>query len=272
MSQQGDIKTQYESLRAKHLEILGQQTQQQVAAAAPQGEEEAQGGENPTAPVVLESLAKLEAEIGVEQKTPSEISNVDIIKAKDGSLWLLSSSNRTLGKHILVGGYGTGQWVAQSECSEPGVAFTVGDGDKTVIQIDEASFGGEGAQGVSTLTIYKLLLRAETEKNIAEHRMSFVKASRKAAVAAGQDGFDIELKQSMVFKCCRDPRAGAAGEAEKITCKNFFSKFVNNLPSSLQTVVRFRFERVGQNFKIQRPYVLLAKAVVLEKEKPLKLS
>ena len=126
MAQQGDLKNEYETLRAKHLERLGNQTQQQVAAAsAGEGEQESQGTENPPASVVLDSLAKLEAEIGVEQKIPSEISSVEIIKAKDGSLWLLSSSNRALGKHVLVVGYGTGQWVAQSECSEPGVAFTV---------------------------------------------------------------------------------------------------------------------------------------------------
>lgn len=43
--------------------------------------------------------------------------------------------------------------------------------------------------------------------------------------------------------------------------------------SSLVTIVlRYRFERVGGNFKIQRPYVMTLKALSLKKDKPMKLS
>ena len=269
-AQTGDIKSEYDNLRENHLNLVGRQAEHQVRARA-DGDNESESQAAPpataTAGVQLESLAKLESDIGVETRVPSEVSNVELIKAKDGSLWLLSSQSKTVGKHILLGGYGTGQWVPSSECTDPGVPFEVPHGDKTPVQIDETTFGPDGAQGVSTLSIYKLLLRAETEKHVSEHRVSFLKIQRKQAVEAGEDGFEVTVSKTMVFKACKDPR-----DPDKVTCKNFFSRFINQLPEALVTVVRFRFERVGQNFKIQRPYVLTSRSVNLEKEKPLKLA
>lgn len=269
MAQAGEIKTIFENLKEHHMELVGHQQQQQQVANNSEAEN-AGSTQDPTIPVVqMESLAKLESEVGVEHRAPSEIASVELLRGKDGSLWLLSSQNKSVGKHQLLGGFGTGQWLTASECADPGVPFTVAEGDKTIIQLDESSFGAEGAQGVSTLTIYKLLLRAETEKQIVQHKLSFLKVERKQAVEAGQDGFEITLRQSMVFKCVKDPRAG---ETERISCKNFFSKFVGALPSSVLAAVRYRFERVGQNFKVQRPYVITGRAVSLEKDKPQKLA
>ena len=162
----------------------------------------------------------------------------------------------------------------EGECSEGGVPFVCKD-DRALVQIDESSFSTE-AQGFSTLTLYQLLLRAESQKNITEHRFSFLQIDRKAAVEAGEDGFEIKVKSAMVFRCLRDPRAfGAQGKVEeRITAKNFFSKCVGHtLPKeSAVTVFRYRFERVGQNFKIQRPYMITSRSLTLQKDKPLKLA
>lgn len=266
-AQTGDIKSEYDNLREQHLDLVGRQAEHQVKAKADEDNSQSQPVPPAAAGVQLESLAKLESDIGVEIKIASEVSNVELIKAKDGSLWLLSSQSKTIGKHVLVGGYGTGQWLPSNECTEPAVPFQVPDGDKTPVQIDETTFGPEGAQGVSTLSIYKLLLRAETEKHVSQHRVSFLKVERKQAVEAGEDGFEVSVSKPMVFKACKDPR-----DPDKVTCKNVFNKFINQLPDALVTVVRFRFERVGQNFKVQRPYVLTSRALSLEKEKPLKLA
>eukprot|EP00438_Fugacium_kawagutii_P000524 Skav222260 [mRNA] locus=scaffold2615:8298:18199:+ [translate_table: standard] len=273
LAQSGDIKAIYEELRQKHADLIGYQSQHQVAALADAdaASASASGSAEESPRVEMESVGKLEQEVGIDLRVSSEVANMELIKCKDNSLWLLSSITKTIAKHTVLGGYGTGQWMTQAECTEPGVPFEIPAGDRTLIQLDEATFGGEGAQGITTLSIYKLLLRAETEKSITNHRVSFLSVRRKEAVEAGQDGFDVSLKQSMVFKCCRDPRADR-GDSERITSKNFFSKLISNLPTSLLTTVRYRFERVGQNFKIQRPYVISGKSISLEKDKPLKVA
>ena len=267
-AQTGSILAEYEEIRQNHMEMVGQ------PSAVAQQDAGNQASSTPTAPaaapVEVESLSKLEQEHGVEIKIASEVSGCELILAKDGKgIWLLAGGNKTIPKGTVLAGFGTGQWLPESEVSE-GVAFQVLDGDRTLVQLDESSFSSE-AQGNQNLTIYKLLLRAETEKQLTEHRMSFLQISRKTNVEAGQDGFDIVIKNAMKFKCLKDPRS--QGGEEKVTSKNFFSKCLAFLPTEFaQTIFRYRYERVGQNFKVQRPYVITSMALTLTKDKPLKLS
>lgn len=242
--QSPSIVAEYEALRQKHLALVGQSTSVVPAPDAPQPDETP----TPSAPVVeLESAAKLEESIGIEHRAASEISQVELILGKDKTIWLLSSQNKTIAKHCILGGYGTGQWVPEAECSEPGVPFKL-DNDRSVVQLDESSFSAE-AQGCQTLTIYKLLLRAETEKHVSEHRMSFLQITRKPSVQAGEDGFDIQIKNAMTFRCLRDPRSfqGSGDNQERVTSKNFFSKCLGSTLAheTCQIVFRYRFERVG---------------------------
>ncbi|CAK9085985.1 Uncharacterized protein SCF082_LOCUS40699 [Durusdinium trenchii] len=280
-SQTGGILTEYEALRHQHLDLVGQSptvaaaaaSEQPNAASAGSGSSDAGVSESPPATTELESVSKLQETVGIEVRVASECSHVELILGSDKSVWLVSDQQKTIGKHCVLGGYGTGQWVPEAECSEPGVPFAM-KSDQSLVQIDEGSFAAE-AQGFQTLTLYKLLLRAENEKNLTEHRFSFLQIQRKSSVEAGEDGFDVSLKGAMTFRCLRDPRAfGAQGRVdEKVTSKNFFSKCLGpTLPKeAAQTVFRYRFERVGQNFKIQRPYVITSHSLTLQKEKPLKL-
>ena len=231
------------------------------------------GAEAAEAPasVVLESISKLEENPGIELRCNSECSSVELILDKNKAVWALCTSNKTIAKYTVLGGYGTGQWLPEPDCSEPGVNFACPDGDQSLFQLDESSMSSE-AQGFQTMSLYKLLLRAESEKHVTQHRLSFLDVTRKAAVEAGSDGFEVKIKAPMVFRCLKDPRGG--DNAERITAKNFFSKVIGpTTPQQMaRTVFRYRFERVGQNFKIQRPYVIAARALTLEKDKPLKLT
>ncbi|CAK9022588.1 Uncharacterized protein SCF082_LOCUS15851 [Durusdinium trenchii] len=270
--QTGALLAEYEDLRQGHLELVGQSSAVAVVAAEGQAttEEPTSTPARPTF-VEVESLSKLEeTHGGIELKVNSEAGGVELILCKDGTIWLLCGQNRTIPKHSVLAGFGTGQWLPEAECTDGGVPFAVPHGDRTLVQIDEASFSTE-AQGNQTLTLYKLLLRAETEKQLTEHRVSFLKVERKATVEAGQDGFEVTIKNGMTFKCLRDPRT-QQGE-ERLTSKNFFSKCLASLPRETAMVVfRFRYERVGQNFKIQRPYVIASVPISLRKDVPLKLS
>lgn len=235
------------------------------------GNEASSTGTPPAAtPEEVESLSKLEQEHGVEVKVSSEVGGCEIILTKDAkSIWLLAGANKVIPKGSVLAGFGTGQWLPESEVAE-GVPFQVPEGDRTLVQLDESSFSAE-AQGNQNLSIYKLLVRAESEKQLTDHRMSFLQIARKTNLPAGQDGFDVSVKTAMKFKCLRDPRA-QSGE-DRITSKNFFSKCLASLPTQFaKTIFRFRFERVGANFKIQRPYVVASMALSLTKDKPLRLT
>ncbi|CAK9046969.1 Uncharacterized protein SCF082_LOCUS26372 [Durusdinium trenchii] len=271
-AQTGALLTEYEGLRQRHLDLVGQSS---VVAASSTSESAApQTEQEPTpATVEVESIAKLQEDPGIEHRVPSECPQVELILCKDKSVWLVSSQGKSVGKHVVLGGFGTGQWLAEAECSEPGIPFALPHGDKSLFQLDETSFSSE-AQGCTTMTLYKMLIRAETEKNITSHRVSFLEVKRKAAVQAGEDGFEVSIKAPMTFRCLRDPRSFAEGASERVTSKNLFSKCVGpTLPRNLAlTVCRYRFERVGQNFKIQRPYMITGRALTLQKDKPLKLT
>ena len=245
------------------------------AAEAQQASGASEAPQAPPAATELESVTKLQESLGIELRVASEVAQVEILVCKDKTIWLLSTQGKTIGKHTVLGGFGTGQWVPEAECSEPGIPLTFQQGDKSTIQLDETSFSPE-AQGYQTLSLYKLLLRAEAEKGIMEHKVSFLEIKRKESVQAGEDGFEVSIKTPMTFRCLRDPRSQAMGgdREERVSMKNVFAKCIGpTLPRELAfTVFRYRYERVGQTFKIQRPYLILAHALTLQKDKPLKLT
>lgn len=217
----------------------------------------------------LESLQKLESTHGIECKCASEVSGVELILGKDASCWLLASADKTIDRHTIIGGFGTGQWVSGAD-SQPGIDFAMPHGDQSIVQLDESTFSSE-AQGVSTSSLFKLLTRAERDKGVVDHRVSFLTITRKEdSEVDGGDGFKVVVKTPMKFRCIRDPRGGSE---DKVTAKNFFSKSINGLNGDLALkVFRFRFERVGQNFKIQRPYMVAGRALCLKKDKPFKIT
>ena len=273
--QEGTIGETYAALKEHHNQLIGRLTtvnsQREAQEVATQNDGSGTAPEE-SAECTLESSAKLEENHGIETKVVSEVGGIELVLCKDKSVWLLASQDKTVGKHTVVGGFGTGQWVAESDAPEQSIGISIAQGDQTKVQLDEASFSAE-QQGITTLSLYKLLVRAEQEKGITQHKLSFLSVERKGDqnIEAGGDAFDIRIKTAMAFKCVRDARPG---QDDKTTCKNFFSRATSSAKESkhLSVVHRFRFERVGQSFKIQRPYVMLTNSVTLKKGVPLKVS
>eukprot|EP00913_Durusdinium_trenchii_P028042 g26291.t1 len=203
-TQGGSITEDYQSLREKHLALIGSAgadaaTRQVVEASEEQEQPEPlpSTSENEE----KESLAKLEESPGLELKVASEISGVDLILGKDKSLWLYSSSaDKMIGKHVQIGGFGTGQYVPAE--GEEGLEFKLPQGDKTLIQLDETSWKQDGS-GTSVISLFKLLLMCENEKNITDHKISYLNVKRKddANLESGMDGFEVSYKNHMRFKC-----------------------------------------------------------------------
>lgn len=271
----GDIKAVYDSLREKHMELVGANLLPSDATESSAGETGSGSVPSLSERVELDSFSKLEELHGVDIRVTSELAQIELILAKDKSIWILSSQDKNIGKNVVLGGFGTGSWASEAEATEADATVPLNiDSDKSLIQLDESTFAQEG-QGVSTLSVYKLLIRAERDKGITSHKMSFFDIARKAdaAVESGQDGFEVKLKAQgpMRFKCLRDPRS--AGGEERITSKNFFSKCLPMKSSDfIGHICRFRFERIGQSFKIQRPYMISTNAFSLTKDKPLRLT
>ena len=272
-AQPGQIGEQFKNLKDQHAELL-LRTQANTsvddveAAATPTGSRtgaETGGGGPSSSPALkeLESVSKLDETHGIELKVSSEVANVELILCKDASVWVVAAQDKTLAKHVVLGGAGTGQWVPESE-AENSIPFKLSDGDKTIVQLDEASFAQE-ASGISSLSIYKMLLRSEKDKGVVEHKISFLTVERLQNIDAGGDGFELKIKSPMVFNCVTS--------SDKVTSKNFFHRCLSSLKGSdgtehLMVVYRFRFERVGQTFKIQRPYICTRHAMSLKKDLP----
>ena len=69
---------------------------------------------------------------------------------------LILAKDKTLAKHTVLGGYGTGRWTVESD-TDPGVPLILKD-DKSYIQLDECSYSE--AQKVTTCTLFRMLVRA----------------------------------------------------------------------------------------------------------------
>ena len=273
--QTGEILQQYNDLKERNAELMIQLFGHPAANSTPSGTstaEKIESEETPIAGFELESMAKLEEAHGIETKCNTEIASVQLVLAKDKSVWLVSSQDKALARHQVLGGFGTGQWVPEADSAD-GIDFKMEQGDQTLVQLEESSFNAE-AQGFSTHSLYKLLVRSEREKGIVEHKVSFLGIQRKSdtALEVGCDGFDVVVKTAMKFKCMKDPRANASQE-ERITSKNFFGKVIDaKLNDSAMKIFRFRFERVGATWKVQRPCCVAKRAIMLKKDKPYKLT
>lgn len=277
--QTGEILQQYQDLREQNANLMTQlfgQAPSASTSAASREEDEVATVEPATSgeDSEFDSIAKLDEAIGIEAKCNSEIANIELVMGKNKSVWLVASQDKVVAKHQLLGGFGTGQWVAETDCSE-GIAFKMEEGDQTMVQIDESSFSSADAQGFSTQTLYKMLVRSEREKGVVEHKLSFLNIKRKAdsALELGSDGFEVGAKCAMKFRCMRDPRQVGSGQEERITAKNFFSKVSNvKFNNYALMIFRFGFERVGATWKVQRPYTVAKRGITLKKGKPFKIT
>ena len=220
---------------------------------------------NPEGAVVVESKDALLATQELDVEVASEVQGVQLLLTKAGQLWLVSDRDQIIPKHTQLGGYGTGQY-AKIEDPVQGPELEFPQNDKTVVQVDETTLV-ENAAGntVSTMTMYKLLVRLEREKQVTQHKVSYMDITRDTSVEAGLDSFVIKPNQRMKFK---------VAASERISCKSVFSKCISLVETStvISKCFRFRYEKVGKSLKVQKPYVICTVGLSLTKGKPLKVA
>ena len=273
-SQGGQISEEYEKLRKEHLELIGVECPN-VGGSAGSGGKGAEASESggqqdeDSKFETAESADKLKEQFGLAHRVSSEVQGVEILITNQGAIWLLSQNDdKVVPRHSQLGGFGTGQYVPRAH-QDNGVEFNL-TADSAIVQLDMSTFRTDGS-GVSTMSLYKMLMLAEKEKNMTNLAVSWLSVSRKtdATIEAGMDGFEIVVKTPTKFCRVEDPRAN-----QQVTCKNLFGQYMAQVTgsSAMGKCFRFRFERVGGSFKVQRPYVISVAAISLKKGQPLKVS
>lgn len=149
-----------------------------------------------------------------------------------------------------------------------GVEFALPDGDATLVQFDESSLKPESTT-IETWSLYKAIVQIEKTKRVAKVNISFMECTRKEAGDSSLDGFNIKVVQAMKYQ----PAMGRDGSGEGAkSCKSFFRGSIEQIKSSkfVAPVFRFRYQTVGSNLKVQKPYVHTKINIQLAQDKPVK--
>lgn len=243
-------------------------------AADPEREVDAGPGPVPDAagPEEYESLSKLSEVDPVEESVMSEMAGVKVLKGRSKSLYLMletdDAQEKILPRKTVLGGYGSGTY-AKLDDPSPGLEYKMKKGDASLVQFDESSLKPESSS-FEVWSLYKMIVQVEKAKRLPKVNVSFLKVTRKTD-AESLDGFEVEVQVKMKYQ---PTGVGAASANAKITCKNFFKDYVGEkgLDQSkfIEPIFRFRYEQVGTNLKVQKPYVITSVPLKLKLNKPIK--
>eukprot|EP00969_Alexandrium_andersonii_P114576 5065223-Alexandrium_andersonii.AAC.1 len=92
----------------------------------------------------------------------------------------------------------------------------------------------------------------------------------------GKDGFRIDVFPNQKYKLLDkggDDKSGKRAPAAP-TVKNAFRLKLDDLLAlgSLKVCYRFRYERIGKNVKVQKPYVVTNTVITMPPKKPVRLA
>lgn len=248
-----------------------------AAQAQPAVEDDDEGDQSQqqdgTKPRQFESLEELKGSTKVVHEVASDIPGVKILITETEQVILLSDTTRQLSKGQQLGGFGSGQYVPSASAVQ-GLALAYDSGDKTKVQVEESSIRRD-ATGTPVMTLYQLLVLVERTFKVTAHKISYTEVER-AADDSGRDTFKVKLTKSMVFKFLDDDHRDGGGEApakkakKNVTGKSVFRYSLDALEKShvIQSVFRYRYEKIGQTLKLMKPYVVLCQNVKLEAKKP----
>ncbi|CAJ1438354.1 unnamed protein product [Effrenium voratum] len=254
----------YENLLAKIVEPSGRGSGGETADAAGNDDKDVAGA----AMKQFETLDALKAVDKIEEEAASEVADVSICRCESGKVFLYSKKDKTLPKYCQIGGFGTGCYVSVNDPQE-GVKWNV-TSDKVICQVDDATLRPD-ATSVSAMTLYKLLLTLEKTKRISNHKLSYIDVKRTDEAGGEEiDGFEVTVRNSQKYRPMKNP----SGKEEKPSGKNIFARCVRSVEGSthIQVAFRWRFEKVGGNLKVQKPYVITSHGIVLTKDKPVQAT
>ena len=238
-----------------------QQQQQQ-----PEGQQ--QDGAKPRE---FENIEAIKAETKIVYEVPSDIPGVKIITTEKGQVILLSETVRQLSKGQQLGGFGSGQYIPSAD-GIPHLPLTYDCGDKTKVQVEEGSIRRDST-ATPVMTLYQLLVLVERTFKVNAHKISYTDVERTAD-DSGRDTFKVKLSKPMIFKFLDDDREEGENPSKKqkkaVNGKSVFRYTLDALKKSafIQSVFRFRYEKIGQSLKLMKPYVVLSQNIKLDAKKP----
>jgi hypothetical protein len=220
----------------------------------------------------------------LQERCVSEVAGVEVLRVASGKTYLLATGKDTaLPRKTVLGGFGTGSYVPTTDTS-PGLVLSFPHGDKTLVQLDESTVK-QDSTSMEVMSFYKLLVTLERVKHVTEHKVSYCSVKHTAAGAdSTQDGFTITVETAMKYKLqsIGEPKSAAKKKAsepddaasKKSTCKNVFGWKPEAVydATAVAPMFRFRFERVGANLKVQKPYVVTTRAIMLTTGKPVQAT
>lgn len=223
-----------------------------------------------------ESLELLKAALTIKHTVESEVPGVSIILSECGKWFLHSKDGKTLPRRSHLGGYGTGMYVAMSD-SSPGVPFVLKD-DREPVEIDLVSLD-PNKSGYEALTLYNLLIKLESAHSVTDHNVTWLNVKRDTSGA--NDKFIVETQTAMKFKLVNEEKEPEEDNKKKrkksnppkeskVTAKTVFSQGIEAITKSelVTTAFRFRFDKINKSLRPQKPYVVTARILTLEADKP----
>ena len=269
-AQAGEIGEQYALLKSDHILNYESMLEDvvQKANSTDKGKAEVKApedGEGQDAELPkYESLDALRAAEKVEEEVVSEVPDVTVLRCESGKVYIMATKKeKLLPKYSQLGGFGTGAYIAASD-PQPGVSWNVTT-DKAICQVDESTLRTD-ANSISTMSLYKMLVTLEKTKRVSEHKLSYLEVKRKDDGDGDVDGFEVTVRAHNKYRPMKNPN----GKEEKPSGKNVFSRCISEVENSqhLKVAFRWRFEKVGGNLKVQKPYVVTSHAIKLLKDHP----
>ena len=114
----------------------------------------------------------------------------------DVFLQLRSKKGKTLAKHVLLGGFGSGKYFP-SDVDDAGVALVWPRGDQSILQVDMSGLKPE-TTNIETMTLYKYLYTLERNKKVTEHKFSYSNIKRLESDSE-KDKFEVSVATPMKY-------------------------------------------------------------------------
>ena len=120
------------------------------------------------------------------------------------------------------------------------------------------------------LSFYALVASIEKQKKTQDITVSYLERKRDDVAEKGTDKFTTNITKKMKYEKAAPPKAkpGAVDDDATVGAKNIFIQCIQAVESSslIGKAFRFRYEKVGQNLKVQKPYVITKKMIKIKKD------
>jgi hypothetical protein len=190
----------------------------------------------------------------------SEYSNVKQIFIGDEEVWLVAAEAKNIPARTVIGSFGGGQYVTPKP-GDAGVRYEFPGGDKSLVHFE----GYDNSQS-GVMTFYQMLRTVE-DKGIVSYKVANLDVSRATSegTSAAVDAITIKTTSPKMFKFAAEGENAA--EQKKMFWRTL-KKEALAASTTMTACFRFRFEKVGKNFKPQKIYAVTKTPISLKANIP----